>query len=93
MASLSKNTEYLPLRTVLVILKNGNKSSTRTYVNEDVADCLGLEGEPVSFNVRVVNETTAQLRNRSVKFELESCDGRVRKEVAAQTTKRVICAP
>ena len=98
-ASLSKSTEYLPLRTVPVILKNGSKSmrinallddgSTRTYVNEDVADCLGLEGEPVSLNVRLLNDTTAQLRSRSVKFELESCDGRVKKEVAAQTTKRV----
>ena len=72
-ASLSKSTEYLPLRTVPVILKNGSKSmrinallddgSTRTYVNEDVADFLGLEGEPVSLNVRLLNDTTAQLRS------------------------------
>ena len=96
---VAKSTEYLPLRTVPVILKNGSKSmrvnallddgSTRTYVNEDVEDCLGLEGESVSLNVRLLNDTTAQLRSRSVKFELESCHGRVKKEVAAQPAKRV----
>jgi len=59
--ALSKSTEYHPLWTVPVILKNGNKSmrinaflddgSTRSYINEDVAECLGLEGEPVSLCV------------------------------------------
>jgi len=59
--ALSKSTEYLPLRTVQVILKNGNRSvlinalldngSTRSYINNDVAECLGLEGEPVSLCV------------------------------------------
>ena len=63
--------------------------STRSYINEDVADCLGLEGEPVSLSVRLLNDTTTSLRSRSVQFDLESCDGRVRKTVAAQTTKRV----
>ena len=97
--SLSKSTEYLPLRTIPVIVKNGNKSmrinallddgSTRSYINEDVADCLGLEGEAVSLSVRLLNDTTTSLRSRSVQFDLESCDGRVRKTVAAQTTKRV----
>lgn len=97
--TLSKSAEYLPLRTVPVILKNGNKSvrinallddgSTRSYINEDVAECLGLEGEPVSLCVRLLNDTTANLRSRSVQVNLESCDGRVRKTVTAQTTKRV----
>ena len=54
MTALSKSREYLLLRTVPVILKNGNKSvhinallddgSTISYINEDVAECLGLEG-------------------------------------------------
>ena len=97
--SLSIGPEYLPLRNIPVIMKNGNKSrrinallgdgSTRSYINEDVADCPGLEGEPVSLSVQLLNDTTASLRSRSVQFNLESCDGRVRKTVAAQTTKRV----
>ena len=97
--ALSKSAEYLPLRTVPVILKNGNKSvrinalmddgSTRSYINEDVAECLGLEGEPVSLCVRLLNDTTANLRSRSVQVNLESCDGHMRKTITAQTTKRV----
>ena len=83
--ALSKSTEYLPLRTVPVILKNGNKSvrinallddgSTRSYINEDVAECLGLEGEPLSLCVRLLNDTTANLRSPSVQVHLESCNG------------------
>ena len=58
-SSLSETKEYLPLRTIPVIVKSGHKSlryalladgSTRSFINEDVADCLGLEGEPVSLN-------------------------------------------
>ena len=63
--------------------------STRSYVNEDVAECLGLEGEPVSLCVRLLNDTTANLRSRSVQVNLESYDGHVRKTTTAQTTKRV----
>ena len=65
MTSLSETKEYLPLRTIPVIVKSGHKSlrinallgdgSTRSYINEDVADCLGLEGKPVSLNVRLLN--------------------------------------
>ena len=91
--------EYLPLTTIPVIVKSGHQSlrfnallddgSTRSYINEDVADCLGLEGEPVSLNVRLLSDTTASLKSRSVQFDLESCDGCVKKAVTAQTTKRV----
>ncbi|KAK2558628.1 hypothetical protein P5673_018821 [Acropora cervicornis] len=97
--SLSETKEYLPLRTIPVIVKSGHKSlrinallddgSTRSYINEDVADRLGLEGEPVSLNVQLLNDTTAGLKSRSVQFDLESCDGGVKKAVTAQTTKCV----
>ena len=52
--SLSETKEYLPLRSFPVIVKSGHKSlhinallddgSTRSYISEDVADCLGWEG-------------------------------------------------
>ena len=97
--SLSETKEYLPLRTIPVIVKSGHKSlrinallddgSTRSYINEDVADCLGLEGEPVLLNGRLLNDTTASLKSRSVQFDLESSDCGVKKAVSAQTTKRV----
>ena len=80
--SLSETKEYLPLRTIPVIVKSGHKSlrinallddgSTRSYINEDVADRLGLEGEPVSLNVRLLNDTTASLKSRSVQFDLKA---------------------
>jgi len=76
MTALSKSTEYLPLRTAPVLLKNGNKSvrinallsdgNTRSYINEDIAESLGLEGEPVTLCVRLLNNTTANLKSRSV---------------------------
>ena len=44
----------------------------RSNINEDDADWLGLEGEPVSLNVQLLNDTTARLRSRSVQFDLES---------------------
>lgn len=39
--------------------------------------------------VRLLNDTTANLRSRSVQVNLESCDGRERKTVTAQKMKRV----
>ena len=97
--SLSGTKEYLPLRTIPVIVKKKHKSlrinallddgSTRSYIIEDVADCLGLESEPVSLNVQLLDDATASLKSRSVRFDLEGCDGGVKKAVTAQTTKRV----
>ena len=70
-SSVSDCKEYLPLRTIPVIFRNGNKSwsinallddeSTRSYINEDMSDWLGLIGEPVSMNVRLLKDRTASL--------------------------------
>ena len=59
MTSLSESNADVPLRTIPIVVKKGNKSlcinallddrSTRSYINEDVTDCLGLKGEPVSY--------------------------------------------
>ena len=72
--------EYLPLRTIPVTVKSGHKSlctnallddgSTRSYINEGVADCLGLKDEPVSLNVPLLNDTTANLKSGSVQFDM-----------------------
>ena len=100
MTCISGCNEYLPLRTIPVVVRNGIKSlsinallddgSTRSLINEDISDWLGLIGEPVSLNVRLLNDQTASLRSQSVQFGLKSCDGRVKKTVTAQTMKRII---
>ena len=56
---------FVALRTVPVILKNGNRrievnallddASTRTYLNSDVAAQLGLQGEYQRVTVNVLN--------------------------------------
>lgn len=59
----SSSSEYVALRTVPVILRNGNRSvkinallddgSTKTYLNENVAAELGLQGEMKTMTVKV----------------------------------------
>ena len=56
---------FVALRTVPVILKNGNRrievnallddASTRTYLNSDVAAQLGLQGEYQRVSLNVLN--------------------------------------
>ena len=92
-------TGFLALRTVPVILKNGNRAikvnalldevSTKTYINADVASELGLQGISRKVTVNVLIGQTETVETMPVDVELESLDGSVSKTVSAFTTERV----
>ena len=92
-------TGFLALRTVPVILKNGNRAikvnalldeaSAKTYINADVASELGLQGISRKVTVNVLNGQTETFETMPVDVELESLDGSVSKTVSAFTTERV----
>ena len=92
-------TGFLALRTVPVILKNGNRAikvnalldeaSTKTYIHADVASELGLQGISRKVTVNVLNGQTETFETMPVDVELESFDGKVSKTVSAFTTERV----
>lgn len=95
----SSSSEYVALRTVPVILRNGNRSvkinallddgSTKTYLNENVAAELGLQGEMKTMTVKVLNDTVETFSTMSVKVGLESLDRKVKREIEIQTVKNV----
>ncbi|KAG1663588.1 THAP domain-containing protein 1 [Nymphon striatum] len=87
------------LRTIPVILKNGSKTlkvnallddrSTKTYVNNDIAEELGLKGYSKNVSVNVLNGKIRVFRTTPVQFELQSVNGQVKIEIDAYTTDRV----
>ena len=84
---LSQRQEFLAMRTVPVLLKNGSRSmklnallddaSTKTYLNADVAAELGLQGDYQKTDVNVLNGQVESFFTMAVKFQLESLDGKV----------------
>ena len=96
-----KNSQsgYLALRTVPVILKNGDRSlkvnalldeaSTRTYINADVATKLGLNGRAENVSVNVLNGQIKAFEAKSVSFELQNVDRTFNLSVTAYTANRV----
>ena len=101
-SAVSQETQghFISLRTVPVVLKNKGKSikinallddaSTRSYLNENVAGYLELDGKPVSLSVRVINDAKNVLQSMEVQCQLESCDGHVSQEVILHTTRHVM---
>ncbi|KAG1683385.1 hypothetical protein GQR58_010038 [Nymphon striatum] len=87
------------LRTIPVILKNGSKTlkvnallddgSTKTYVNNDIAEELGLKGYSKNVSVNVLNGKIRVFRTTPVQLELQSVNGQVKIEMDAYTTDRV----
>ena len=77
----------IALRTVPVILKNGENSvrinallddgSTRTYINEDVAFELGAQTNPTEMTVNVLNGISDTFKTMPVKVGLENVNGHV----------------
>ena len=65
-ATQGQETKFIALRTVPVILKNGEKKihvncpldegSDTTYVNEDVVEALGLQGSKTKIEVKVARQ-------------------------------------
>ena len=91
---------YVALRTVPIVLRNEAKSirvnallddaSTKSYINSDIAAELGLEGEPVTLKVNVLNDCETELCNSTlVEFQIESVDGKTTRPAMAHTTNRV----
>ena len=86
-----------------IVVKKGNKSlwinallddrSTRSYINKVVTDCLVGVERWTSFIYWMLGYwmicTVSNLKRRLAQLSLESCNSRVRKTVAAQTTKRL----
>ncbi|CAB4042746.1 Nucleotide-binding oligomerization domain-containing 2, partial [Paramuricea clavata] len=97
-SKISQRQEFLAMRTVPVILTNGNRrmtvnallddASTKTYINADVAAELGLHGNPQRTNVNVLNGQIETFLTMPVEFKLESLDGKVNTTMEAYTPKK-----
>ena len=95
----SHKPDFCVLRTVPVIVKNGNRTikvnarlddaSTKTYINADIAAELGLSGQVESVNVNVLNGNIKTFETMPVTFELQSVNGRITQQVSAFTAERV----
>ena len=91
--------DYIALRTVPIILKNGDRSlrvnalldeaSTKSYVNSDVAAELGLKGKTEKVTINVLNGQIETFETKPVSFELQNVDGKVSFKVNAYTASRV----
>ena len=91
--------EFIALRTVPVVLKNGNRkmvvnavlddASTTTYINSDVAAELGLQGEPQKVTVNVLNGHAETFETMPVEVGLESINGKMDVMIHAFTTEKV----
>ena len=98
-AKLRHQNEELVLRTVPVVLKKGNRKmvvnallddgSTKTYINEDVARELKLEGQRQRVSVSVLSGQCKEFENMPVEVQLESLDGRINTKIEALTANRV----
>ena len=66
-----------------------NETSTKTYINADVASELGLEGIPLKGTVNVLNGQTGTFETRPVDVELKFLDGSTKRTVSAFTTGKV----
>ena len=65
------------------------ETSTKTYINADVTNELGLSGISWKVTVNVLNGQTKTFETMPVDVELESLDGSVSKTVSAFTTEKV----
>ena len=89
----------IALRTVPVILKHGTKrlqvncfldeGSDTTYVNEDVVEELGLEGQKERVTINVANDQKVDLMSATMEIGLESLDGRVDTVIVAKTSHSI----
>ena len=85
--SKDKNT-YLMLH-ILCFVRELDETSTKTYLNADVAAELELRGEPKRVTVNVLNGQTETFETTPVEFELESMNGNVATKMSAFTAERV----
>jgi len=91
--------KYLALRTVRVVVKNGeqrmivnallDEESTRTYINGDVAAELGLEGSTQRIKVNVLNGEEDSFETMPVEIDLQSIDGKTCARISSFTAIQV----
>ena len=89
-------SKQLALCTVPVILCNAGKeiqvnallddASTRTYLSNQVASELGLQGEEKPVTVAVLNGAQKTFMSMPVELEVHSLDGKVNQSMTAYTT-------
>ena len=99
MAQNNSRADFIALRTVPIILKNGNRllrvnalldeASTKTYPSSDVAAELGLQGRIEQVTVNVLNGQIETFETKPVSFELVSVDRKVKINMTAYTANRV----
>lgn len=92
-------TKTVALRTIPVVLKNGNKrilvncfldeGSDTTYINEDVVEELGLRGNKEKITVNVANGQQISFQSMTFQIGLESTDGKLDTEIVAKTSERI----
>ena len=88
-------SDFISLRTVLVVVCNDNirmtvnalldDASTKTYINNDVAEQLELKGIPKHVRVNVLNNQVRTFKTLPVEFNLESVNGKIKDRVSAHT--------
>ena len=99
MTQNNSRADFIALRTVPIILKNGDRSlkvnalldeaSTKTYLNADVAAELGLQGRTETVTVNVLNGQIETFGTKPVSSELLSVDRKVNMNVTTYTANRV----
>ena len=99
MVGRDKKANFVTLRTVPVILKNGNRrvkvnallddASTKTYINADVAAELGLQGQVQKVTVNVLNDNVESFETMPIEVGLQSLNGQTDTTITAFTTNRV----
>ena len=92
-------TDFIALRTVPVVLKNGSRSlhvnallddaSTKTYINADVAAELGIQGTTDTVTVNVLNGQVETFETSPIDVELKSVNGNLSRKITAFTANRV----
>ncbi|CAC5373894.1 unnamed protein product [Mytilus coruscus] len=99
MIGRERKSNFVTLRTVTVILKNGNRTvnvnalldeaSTKTYINADVAAELGLQGQVQKVTVIMLNDNVETFETMPVEVRLQSHNGQTDANIVAFTTNRV----
>ena len=100
LSTAEKSEKSLSFRTIPVLIKaNGKKlkvnavlddASSASYMNEEVADALGLSVPYQPVAVQVLNDNVETFDSMPVDVSLESCDGNVNVQLSVFTCPRQI---
>ena len=95
-----QNNQWISLRTVPVILRTSGRAirvnallddgSTTSYINERVANELGLAGEPRNLIVKVIGGEQQKVQSHLVAMDLADVSGKTVIRFAALTMKSVV---